>query len=274
MAASVAALLADSERRRKLGAEARAFVLEHFSPEAHVRRLEGVYAGLLAGQSEQRQGRWQRRRCGRIGRKPEVPEQMSYPEAERNRLLRRVDWRFLLADPQPKQVSLFCRRVDGRGAAPGQRRGGGSGSQCPRDRRTKVRLEVPGTWRHDASFDLAVVANPSPAELRAAWHGPASRRCAVWRVAPAAGDPGAGNTRTGSRQGSRHRHATGRQAHRSARRREHGCRSPRRVRCATTPGAGARSRGAARQARLQVEGLALQVARRHGRGDAAVCGGV
>ena len=53
LAASVAALLADGEQRRKLGAEARAFVLEHFSPDAHVRRLENVYAGLLAGQSEQ-----------------------------------------------------------------------------------------------------------------------------------------------------------------------------------------------------------------------------
>ena len=53
VATSVAALLADSERRRKLGAEAREFVLEHFSPEAHVRRLEGIYAGLLAGQSGQ-----------------------------------------------------------------------------------------------------------------------------------------------------------------------------------------------------------------------------
>ena len=53
VAAAVAALLADAERRRRLGAAARAFVLEHFSPEAHVRRLEGVYAGLLAGQSVQ-----------------------------------------------------------------------------------------------------------------------------------------------------------------------------------------------------------------------------
>lgn len=52
VATSVAALLADTERRRKLGADARDFVLEHFSPEAHVRRLEGIYAGLLAEQSE------------------------------------------------------------------------------------------------------------------------------------------------------------------------------------------------------------------------------
>ena len=35
---------------------------------------------------------------------------MIYPEAERNRLLRRVDWRFLLADPQPQRVICF---VDG-----------------------------------------------------------------------------------------------------------------------------------------------------------------
>ncbi len=50
LAAAVAALLADAGRRRGLGAEARAFVLEHFSPDAHVRRLESVYAGLLSGQ--------------------------------------------------------------------------------------------------------------------------------------------------------------------------------------------------------------------------------
>ena len=53
VAAAAAGLLADAERRRKLGVAARAFVLAHFSPEAHVRRLEGIYAGLLAGQSEQ-----------------------------------------------------------------------------------------------------------------------------------------------------------------------------------------------------------------------------
>jgi glycosyltransferase involved in cell wall biosynthesis len=52
VATSVAALLADIARRRKLGADARGFVLEHFSPEAHVRRLVGIYAGLLAEQSE------------------------------------------------------------------------------------------------------------------------------------------------------------------------------------------------------------------------------
>ncbi len=53
VATAVAALLADAEQRRRLGADAREFVLEHFSPEAHVRRLEGIYAGLLAGQNEQ-----------------------------------------------------------------------------------------------------------------------------------------------------------------------------------------------------------------------------
>lgn len=51
--AAVAALLAEGERRHQLGAEARKFVLEHFSPEAYVRRLEGLYTGLLAEQSEQ-----------------------------------------------------------------------------------------------------------------------------------------------------------------------------------------------------------------------------
>ena len=39
-----------------------------------------------------------------------MQEQRGYPEAERNRLLRRVDWRFLLADPQPKRIICFAGR--------------------------------------------------------------------------------------------------------------------------------------------------------------------
>ena len=52
VAAAVATLLTDTERRRKLGAAAHEFVLAHFSPEAHIRRQEAIYAGLLAPQSE------------------------------------------------------------------------------------------------------------------------------------------------------------------------------------------------------------------------------
>ncbi len=90
-----------------------------------------------------------------------MQEQVGYPEAERNRLLRRVDWRFLLADPQPKRVICFAGGVMGEAldlvsdevVVPRQ----------PRD------LRGPVDMSHDANFDLAVVANPSAAELQAAW---------------------------------------------------------------------------------------------------------
>ncbi len=67
---------------------------------------------------------------------------------DRNRLLRRVDWRFLLPDPSPRRtlcladgvlgegVRLICDHVDGAPVASG------------------------------GEYDLAVVANPSGAVLR------------------------------------------------------------------------------------------------------------
>jgi polysaccharide biosynthesis protein PslH len=57
VAAATAALLADPVRRRALGSQARIFVLEHFSPDAYVRRLEAVYAELLPSPTEQQSGR-------------------------------------------------------------------------------------------------------------------------------------------------------------------------------------------------------------------------
>ena len=48
IAAAAAALLADPQRRQALGAQARAFVQDQFSPAAHLRRLEAVYAELVA----------------------------------------------------------------------------------------------------------------------------------------------------------------------------------------------------------------------------------
>ena len=72
-----------------------------------------------------------------------MPDQMSYPEPERNRLLRRIDWRFLLADPQPQKVVSFAggsmdealRLV---GAVVVERH------HCPRARRTDGSLRGPG----------------------------------------------------------------------------------------------------------------------------------
>jgi glycosyltransferase involved in cell wall biosynthesis len=46
-AAAVAELLHDAGRRADLGAAARSFVLEHYSPAAYCRRLERVYAELV-----------------------------------------------------------------------------------------------------------------------------------------------------------------------------------------------------------------------------------
>jgi glycosyltransferase involved in cell wall biosynthesis len=48
LVAAAAALLADPQRRWALGREARTYVAQHFSPAAHLRRLESVYADLLA----------------------------------------------------------------------------------------------------------------------------------------------------------------------------------------------------------------------------------
>lgn len=56
MAAATAALLADPERRRALGARARAFAVEHHSPSAWARRLEAVYAEACGKEAELRRG--------------------------------------------------------------------------------------------------------------------------------------------------------------------------------------------------------------------------
>jgi hypothetical protein len=97
-----------------------------------------------------------------------VRKKIGYPEAERNRLLRRVDWRFLLADPQPKRVICFAHGAMSEALAMISDEVVEVG-RCLRDRRTEGSLGGPGDMAHDANFDLAVVANPSPAELRAAW---------------------------------------------------------------------------------------------------------
>jgi hypothetical protein len=72
-------------------------------------------------------------------------------EVDRNRLLRRVDWRFLLADPEPGRIGCFCKgmlaeailQLDTRVVGSGN----GVGSDC----------------------DLVVLVDPDPKELTAAW---------------------------------------------------------------------------------------------------------
>jgi glycosyltransferase involved in cell wall biosynthesis len=44
----VAGLLQDGNMRRQLGARARSFALEHYSPHAYCNRLEAVYGELIA----------------------------------------------------------------------------------------------------------------------------------------------------------------------------------------------------------------------------------
>jgi glycosyltransferase involved in cell wall biosynthesis len=48
LVAAAAALLGDAPARRALGQRARAFVAEHYSTAAYVRRTEAVYRELLA----------------------------------------------------------------------------------------------------------------------------------------------------------------------------------------------------------------------------------
>ncbi len=49
IASAVAGLLADPGARQGLGSQARAFVAEHYSPDAYARRLEALYAELRPG---------------------------------------------------------------------------------------------------------------------------------------------------------------------------------------------------------------------------------
>lgn len=51
-ARATTALLVSDEARHSLGSSARAFVVEHFSPEAHARRLESIYCELTFGSQE------------------------------------------------------------------------------------------------------------------------------------------------------------------------------------------------------------------------------
>jgi glycosyltransferase involved in cell wall biosynthesis len=51
-ARSTAALLSDAQERRELGKAARAFVAEHFSPQAYARRIEAAYAQMIAAEDQ------------------------------------------------------------------------------------------------------------------------------------------------------------------------------------------------------------------------------
>lgn len=89
-------------------------------------------------------------------------------EAMRNRLLRRVDWRFLLANPQPQGIVCFC-----------------TGELTEALRQLPVTVVEPGHALAKGGCDLAVLSNPEPAALAGAaavlraggscyveWHGP------------------------------------------------------------------------------------------------------
>lgn len=49
IAQHIASLMCDDNARRRLGCQARAYVMQHFSPEAHALRVERCYAAALAG---------------------------------------------------------------------------------------------------------------------------------------------------------------------------------------------------------------------------------
>jgi hypothetical protein len=78
----------------------------------------------------------------------------AYPEAVRNRLLRRADWRFLLADPEPANSICFAGGLLAdavRLVSENTVHGAEYGEDC------------------DGCFDLAVVSDPSTVTLQTAW---------------------------------------------------------------------------------------------------------
>lgn len=74
------------------------------------------------------------------------------PEAERNALLRRADWRFLLPDPQPRRALCLARGGLARAVS-------------------HLAEEITGNAADAPGWDLAVLSAPSETELRQAWEG-------------------------------------------------------------------------------------------------------
>ncbi|MEZ4863297.1 MAG: phosphotransferase [Caldilineaceae bacterium] len=79
-------------------------------------------------------------------------------EAARNRVLRRVDWRFLLPDPWPKNTLCFA---DGLLAA---------GVAAVSEKTTMAKVANAATSLEPEAFDLAVARNPNQTVLTQAWH--------------------------------------------------------------------------------------------------------
>jgi glycosyltransferase involved in cell wall biosynthesis len=55
LAAATAELLTSREQRQRLGQQARAFVAEHYSPQAYARRLQAIYAEVIQETSSHEQ---------------------------------------------------------------------------------------------------------------------------------------------------------------------------------------------------------------------------
>ncbi len=105
-----------------------------------------------------------------------MPELNVYPEAVRNRLLRRVDWRFLLADTRPANIICFTGGLLGEAVQLiGENVVDGTDSA------------VDHAAGHDGGFDLAVVSDPAPATLKAAWRSlrPGGALYGEWNHPPA-----------------------------------------------------------------------------------------
>jgi hypothetical protein len=80
------------------------------------------------------------------------------PEAERNALLRRADWRFLLPDPQPRRALCLAR-------------GGLARAVSHISDISDTAEEIAGHAEEAPGWDLAVLSAPSETELRQAWEG-------------------------------------------------------------------------------------------------------
>jgi len=163
---AISRLLEDLDLAERLGRRGQQVAQAQFSVDGMVNGVVDVYEELLAGAADSPRP-W-RRRPNRAMQLPSGVDAYRDPlvtEASRNAVLRRADWRFLLPDPSPKRTACYC-----------------DGQLLRATRAISGEILFPPDRPQES--DLAVVANPDPATLKAAsqalrpggicyseWHG-------------------------------------------------------------------------------------------------------